>query len=175
MVRVGESVRRPAQPWTASVAALLGHLQEVGFGGAPRSLGIDDQGREVVTYLPSERTWPYAEEVLVATAQLLRRLHDALDGFAAPSGAVWALPRGGAAGLRFGHNDIGPLNTVYRDGLPYAFIDWELAGPAPALYDIVEAALNFVPLRPDHFCRSVGFSELPDRVPGCACSATRTA
>ena len=47
--------------------------------------------------------------------------------------------------------------------MPYAFIDWELAGPAPALHDLVQAALNFVPLRPDHFCRSVGFSELPDR------------
>lgn len=68
VVRVGNSVRRPAQPWTASVARLLRHLQKAGYDAAPRSLGIDELGREVVTYLPSEPTWPYTEEVLVAVA-----------------------------------------------------------------------------------------------------------
>lgn len=161
--RVGDTVRRPVQPWTPGVTALLRHLEEVGFDGAPRSLGVDDQGREVVTYLPSDPTWPYSEDVLVAVGRLVRRLHVALAGFAAPGDAVWALRHGDGVGFRFGHNDIGPPNTVYAGGVPYAFIDWELSGPAPALFDVVSAACNFVPLRPDHFCRAVGFSELPDR------------
>jgi len=65
--------------------------------------------------------------------------------------------------LPVGHNDIKPENTVYAGGLPCGFIDWELAGPSPPLSDVAWAAINFVPLRPDHFCRMVGFAEPPDR------------
>lgn len=162
-VRVGDTVRRPREPWTQSVHAVLRHLEKVGFDGAPRLLGIDERGREVLTYLPSEPTWPYTEKALVGTARLLRRLHDVLDGFTAPADAVWALPDSCGPGYRFGHNDVGPPNTVYADGVPYAFIDWELAGPGPGLQDVICAAVNVAPLRPDHFCRAVGFSELPDR------------
>ena len=44
----GDTVRRPAQPWTPSVTALLQHLQVVGLRGAPRALGVDGEHREVV-------------------------------------------------------------------------------------------------------------------------------
>ncbi|MEV1000555.1 hypothetical protein [Nonomuraea sp. NPDC050202] len=46
-VRIGETVHRPANPWTPSVHAVLAHLEEVGFEGAPRVLGFDEQGRAV--------------------------------------------------------------------------------------------------------------------------------
>jgi hypothetical protein len=36
VVRVGDTVRRPAGPWTPTVHALLGHLHAAGFRGAPR-------------------------------------------------------------------------------------------------------------------------------------------
>lgn len=39
LVRVGDTVRRPAGPWTDAVDALLRHLHDVGFPGAPRPLG----------------------------------------------------------------------------------------------------------------------------------------
>ncbi|TQS46049.1 hypothetical protein [Cryptosporangium phraense] len=43
VVRVGNTVRRPAGPWTDAVDALLLHLESVGFRGAPRALGRDEQ------------------------------------------------------------------------------------------------------------------------------------
>jgi hypothetical protein len=49
VVRVGDTVRRPAGAWTPAVHALLSHLDSVGFRGAPRPLGIDEHGREVLT------------------------------------------------------------------------------------------------------------------------------
>src|SRR3979490_123534 len=52
VVRVGAPVRRPAGPWTPAVHALLTHLHEAGFRGAPRPLGIDDRGREILTFVP---------------------------------------------------------------------------------------------------------------------------
>jgi len=51
VVRVGDTVRRPTGPHSAFVHALLMHLEAVGFAGAPRLLGMDDQGREILSYL----------------------------------------------------------------------------------------------------------------------------
>ncbi|GAB3971968.1 hypothetical protein GCM10027615_31900 [Plantactinospora veratri] len=51
VVRVGDTVRRNAGPWTPSVHALLRHLEYVGFTGSPRALGMDSRNREVLSYL----------------------------------------------------------------------------------------------------------------------------
>src|SRR3954468_24299772 len=52
LVRIRDPVRRPVGPWTAAVDALPTHLHAVGFTGAPRPLGRDAQGRQVVEYVP---------------------------------------------------------------------------------------------------------------------------
>jgi len=51
VVRVGDTVRRPAGFWSQSVHALLGHLNDVGYTGAPRTLGFDELGRHVLQYV----------------------------------------------------------------------------------------------------------------------------
>jgi hypothetical protein len=51
VVRVGDTVRRRMYPWSATIHRLLAHLEAVGFDRAPRFLGIDAQGREVLSYL----------------------------------------------------------------------------------------------------------------------------
>src|SRR5688500_18477396 len=84
VVRVGDTVRRRTGPWTTAVHALLAHLADVGFDGAPRVLGIDDQSREVLTYIAGEdgRSAPrYSDDTLIEEAQLLRSYHDAVRGF----------------------------------------------------------------------------------------------
>jgi hypothetical protein len=53
-VRAGDEVRRPAQPWTATVHSVLRHLEDAGFDGAPRARGLDEQGRERLTFLPGQ-------------------------------------------------------------------------------------------------------------------------
>lgn len=79
-VRVGDTVRRVPGGWTPSVHALLRHLQAVGFTGCPRVHGFDDQGREVLSYLPGEvvgtaRPWPvwvHSDDALCQIASWLR-------------------------------------------------------------------------------------------------------
>lgn len=59
--RIGGTIRRPVRRRTPSVHALLRHLERVGFPGAPRVLGIDTQGREILSLLPGQtapRPWP---------------------------------------------------------------------------------------------------------------------
>lgn len=38
----------------AYVQAVLLHLEAVGFEGAPRFLGVDDEGREILTYIEGD-------------------------------------------------------------------------------------------------------------------------
>jgi hypothetical protein len=52
--RVGDSVRRPWRPASPAARALLDHLADVGFEGAPRFLGIDGRGREMLSFIPGE-------------------------------------------------------------------------------------------------------------------------
>ena len=99
IVRIGDRVRRPAGPWTPAVHALLAHLAARGFTGAPRPLGFDEQGREVLTFLEGETVggrkprpaWVHAEETLVQVARWMRAYHQAVADFVPPPGAVEAL------------------------------------------------------------------------------------
>ena len=55
MQRVGETIVRPLGAWSATVHALLNHLEEKGFSFSPRVLELDaERGVEVLTYLEGE-------------------------------------------------------------------------------------------------------------------------
>src|SRR5438132_147348 len=56
IVRIGETLRRPLGPWTPPIHAFLRHLHASGFAAAPEVFGLDDQGREILSYIPGE-TW----------------------------------------------------------------------------------------------------------------------
>jgi hypothetical protein len=95
VVRVGDTVRRPQRSWSAATHTLLRHLEAVGFEGAPRFLGADSQGREVLSYIPGTAVvepypdWALSDEALVSVADLLRAYHDAASTFDA-SPHFWA-------------------------------------------------------------------------------------
>jgi hypothetical protein len=168
IVRSGDTVRRATGPWSPSVHALLRHLQAAGFDGAPRFLGIDDQGREVLTYIPGHVTTygppagMYTDTALATAAGLLRRFHDATTGFASTHPEGWRFQVGAPrTGPVICHNDPGPYNTVYRDGHPIAFIDWDFAAPAPREWDIAYALWRFVPLYDDPTCADLSWPVRP--------------
>jgi hypothetical protein len=95
IVRIGDTVRRPLRPFSLTVQAYLTHLRDAGFTSAPLPLGIDEQGREVLSFVPGEvHSHPIppeaaGDEVLVALARLVRVLHEASAGWVPPPGAVW--------------------------------------------------------------------------------------
>jgi hypothetical protein len=75
VVRVGDTVRRAAGPWTPAVHALLRHLRDAGFSGAPLPLGVDGDGREVLTFVPGAVPWPHHFELLEPWVRLWREGH----------------------------------------------------------------------------------------------------
>jgi Ser/Thr protein kinase RdoA (MazF antagonist) len=168
LARVGDTVRRSTGPWTPAVHAILRHLERVGFDGAPRVLGFDSRGREVLTYVPGDvpdGAGPdvVTERALSEVGRLLRRYHEAVSGFALPLGVEW---HGGAdpgPGDVVCHNDLAPRNTVFRGGIPVAFVDFDLASPAPPAWDVAHLAWQFVPLADDAGCTRQGWTSPPDR------------
>jgi Ser/Thr protein kinase RdoA (MazF antagonist) len=155
VVRVGDTVRRPLRPSSMATHALLEHLERMGFEGAPRLLGIDAQGREVLSYLPGETVtspypdWSMTDEALDSVAHLLREYHEAVADFR-PVGLTWAepVPSAYVTGL-ISHNDPNLDNVVFRDGVAVALIDFDLAGPGSPLWDVATAVRLWAPLRPD--------------------------
>jgi hypothetical protein len=160
VVRAGDTVRRPVGPHTPAVHALLRHFERAGFDGAPRALGVDGRGREMLTFVegkPGHAPLPDGDAVVAALGALLRRMHDAQAGFDPPAGALWHDgPLRPPAGPVVCHNDLYPPNVILRDGLPVALIDWDLAAPADVLYDVASAANHWVPLAHDARARRFG-------------------
>jgi Ser/Thr protein kinase RdoA (MazF antagonist) len=150
VVRIGDTVRRPVGPWTDTVDALLLHLHEVGFAGAPRPLGRDEQGRQVLEYVPGELgdesgTYPTTE--LTAIGRLLADFHDAVASFVPPASAVWNRVISSDAEEIICHNDAAPWNLV-RSPRGWVLIDWDAAGPGSRLWGLAYSAQSMAGLNP---------------------------
>ncbi|GAA0900902.1 hypothetical protein GCM10009574_087950 [Streptomyces asiaticus] len=134
VVRVGDTVRRPVGPHSPFVHRLLKHLENVGFDAAPRLLGTDDKGREILSFQHGEnrtdfRTRDWSPAQITAAAQLLRRLHDATADTPIADGEETVC-----------HNDFSPLNVAFVDGLPASAFDFDEAAPGPRARDLAYAA-----------------------------------
>ncbi|MEV0155045.1 phosphotransferase [Micromonospora sp. NPDC050686] len=149
VVRVGDTVRRSRPANADFVAALLRHLERAAPGLAPRHLGFDERGRQVLGHVDGRVPWrePVAAEflsdaALTRLAELIRTLHDACAGTALAGGAETVC-----------HLDLSPKNTVYRDSpagpLPVALLDWDLAAPGRRIEDVAFAAWHFARLGGD--------------------------
>ncbi|WP_412519445.1 aminoglycoside phosphotransferase family protein [Actinomadura madurae] len=154
VVRVGETVRRPLRAHSPAVHGVLRHLEAVGFDGAPRVLGIDEVGREVLSWVPGEvpdrplEAQYVSEDVLRGVGRLLRRYHEAVASYEAPAGAPWDGETSNLDGEPevIGHCDVTPENVVFRGGAPCALIDFDLARPTTRLFDVVTALRHWGPI-----------------------------
>lgn len=119
---------------------------------APRFLGIDEQGRQVVSYLEGtvirQPRWQHDDREnakrLGELASVLRSLHDVTESFRPPrqSSPRRPLPIPGSV---WTHGDPGYPNVVYRHSRVAGLIDWEFAAPADPICD--PAALLAVGVR----------------------------
>jgi hypothetical protein len=157
VVRVGSSVRRPTGPWTASVHALLRHLEQRGFAHAPRVVGLDEQGRESLTFVeglvvhPGHDSLTASDGALSEIAGIIRAYHDVVTGFANDEAHVWGEHGSDPVGPPelICHNDLAPWNLVHGPDGAWTFIDWDLAAPGRRAWDLAWALLGFVSLMPD--------------------------
>ncbi|KQY58582.1 aminoglycoside phosphotransferase [Aeromicrobium sp. Root495] len=163
VTRIGRTVRRPTGPWTPAVHELLAYLEAQGLRGVPDVEGIDDEGREVLSYVegrgvPADEV--VLDSVLVEAVEWLREYHDVVEGFR-PSGVrPW---RGGEAELQDGqvicHHDPGAYNWIIQSGHFVAMIDWDMAGPGRRVDDLAFLVWTGIPLY-----RDIGVEEAARRL-----------
>lgn len=160
VVRIGGTVRRPVGPWTPAVHALLQHVVDRGFDAAPTAMGIDAEGREILTFIAGEvSNYPLSAgasstSALVSAAQLLRRYHDATVDYAQDHQTGWMLP-GRSPVEVICHGDFAPYNCVLAGERAIAIIDFDTAHPGPRTWDVAYSVYRWAPLtapdNPDGF------------------------
>ena len=149
--RVGRTVRRPTGPWTPAVHELLAHLDNEGLRGVPAVLGIDNQNREILSYVEGRGVQVDQEIVLDSVLKeaviWLRDYHHSVEGFRPEGSRIW---RGGEVSLRSDeiicHNDPGAYNWIIQGGHFVSMIDWDVAGPGKPIDDLAFLAWTAIPL-----------------------------
>lgn len=137
VVRVGDTVRRPQTANSTFVRRLLRHLADKRFGASPAFLGIDEFGRDILSFIEGDVPADLAchdDGALWTAASMIRRFHD----IGAEMVPTLSHRRSGIETIC--HNDLSPCNFVFRDGTPIAIIDFDAAAAGPRLLDLGYAA-----------------------------------
>jgi hypothetical protein len=169
VVRVGDTVRRSAGPWTPTVHALLRHVRSKGFRFAPEPYGYDDAGREILDYVPGDTVgdvypwpkWVWSETLLEQIGRATAEYHAAVADFHPPDNVTWQWPRTGDSQL-ICHHDLAPYNVVTEGGDLAAIIDWDLAAPGSVQSELAFIAWQWVPLWQPETARALGWEKPPD-------------
>jgi hypothetical protein len=172
VVRIGDTVRRTAGPWTPTIHELLRHIRARGFSLAPEPLGVEEAGREVLRFIPGttigwQLPWPEAvrrDDLLAEFGRAVAAYHRAVADFR-PTGPVpW---QSGLAALGpdeiVCHHDLAPYNVVLDGDNVAGIIDWDLAAPGTSRFDLAFVAWQWVPLHGPQVTRRMGWNRPPDR------------
>lgn len=154
--RAGDTVIRPAGPWSLAVHDLLHYLENRGFPYSPIALSIGaDRHKEVLSYIEGDvamRPWPaclLAKEGIIAVSQMLLKYHRLVVDYVPKPKSVWRVPSAlWQEGMIIRHGDLGPWNIVWRSGELAGLIDWDFAEPGYIAEDLAQAAWDCVPLYP---------------------------
>lgn len=148
--RSGNMVRREVKPESPKVHTLLKHLEQKGFYHAPKFLGIDEKGREILSFIGGEagnyplKNYMLADDALSEIAKMQRRYHDAVSDF--PLDDWMPIDNTPAQREVLCHNDFAIYNIIFQHERPVGIIDFDVAGPGPRLWDIAYTLYTCVPL-----------------------------
>jgi len=150
--RVGETVRRVLTEDRTQIHRLLKHLESKNFPYAPRFLGIDDKGRETLSFIEGEvgnyplKEYMWSDEALKEIARIQRAYHDAVSDFPFDQGDWPPIDLTPDAPEIICHNDFAIYNLVFDKEKPAGVIDFDVAAPGPRLWDIVYTLYTCVSL-----------------------------
>jgi len=143
VVRKGDLVFRKPASENKLYREVLGHLNEKEFPYAPTFLGVDDSGRDILSYIPGSTllgvTYNIAQ--LRACMTILRGFHDCCAQIASPTYETIC------------HRDFSPWNTIFRNDKPVGIIDFDEVQHGYRVHDFAYFLWTFLDL---------GTTEVPD-------------
>lgn len=146
-------VIRPRKEWSVSVQKFLRFLRDKNVDYVPEPLGFDEDGNEVVSYLPGE-VYDYplpplllTTKSIVSAGKLLRDFHDKGADFLNQlnGNEIWMLNYDTPYEVMC-HSDFAPYNVTTEDGLAKGIIDFDTLMPGSRMWDLAYGAYRWAPL-----------------------------
>jgi hypothetical protein len=149
--RSGDTIRRELKSDSPKIHKLLKHLENKGFSYAPKFLGIDEKGREILSFIEGEagnyplKEYMWSNDVLNEIAKMLRLYHDSVMDFSIEESwqSIDNTPQPFEV---LCHNDFAIYNLIFNQERPIGIIDFDVAGPGPRLWDIAYTLYTCIPL-----------------------------
>ncbi|MFF0826735.1 phosphotransferase [Brevibacillus sp. NPDC003359] len=148
--RFGNTVRREVKPESKNIHELLKHLERTGYPYAPKFLGIDEKGREILSFIEGEpghaplKEYMQSNAALQEIAKMLRLYHDSVSDFLFDD--QWhSLDHTPEPREVICHNDFAMYNIIFHQQRPIGIIDFDVAAPGPRLWDIAYTLYTCVP------------------------------
>ncbi len=169
--RMGDTVRRPAGPWTPTVHSVLRQLRDRGFDLAPMPVSFDKK-YEILSYLPGETAepepwpaWVWSDDLLCDAAHAARALHDASEGVDVGESPIWRMANLDSSAFANGdrlvicHNDFAPYNVVAVEGRLVGIFDWDLMTLGSRVADLAFMTWQWVPLHHGKLAEQLGYAD----------------
>jgi len=124
------------------VHEFLNHLEKYNFSFAPKFIRIDEEGREVLSFIEGvvPNGYIFNNQQLIQSVKILRQLHDV----AAKSHLCQNQET-------ICHNDFSPWNIIFQNELPVGIIDFDEAAPGNRIDDLAYFIWTFLELGNEKF------------------------
>jgi thiamine kinase-like enzyme len=120
VVKVGNTVRRPAKRNSEYANQVLVFLEKKRFIHSSRYLGKDEENRDIFSYVEGfvpDDLGGTTDQQLHSFMKIVRKFHDVSQTFVNNGTLVLC------------HDDLSPCNVVFRDDYPFVIIDWDDVHP----------------------------------------------
>lgn len=133
VIKIGNTIHRSQGPNSKFVHNLLTQLDQQNFSYSPKFLGIDEKGREILSYIYGEvptgdHRWTM--EQVISVVHIMKKFHEATDHTIC-------------------HHDIAPWNVVLKNNIPVALIDFDEASVGDCIDDLAYFLWTFLELGGD--------------------------
>ncbi|MEL6656169.1 MAG: aminoglycoside phosphotransferase family protein [Bacteroidota bacterium] len=137
VLKIGDEVHRTRSSNHEFIQRILRFLEHSNFSYSPRFLGIDQKGREILTFIEGEvpREFALSLQQKIDAIKILRKLHDVLAKCDAKG-----------ASETICHNDFAPWNIIVKNDKVVGVIDFDESAPGDRIDDIAYFIWTFLDL-----------------------------
>jgi thiamine kinase-like enzyme len=151
VLKQGNHVLRPIEPWSKNIHRLLVHFQNHGLP-VPKIIKTDNK-YEYLEYINGEIIHPnkWNNDLLVEIAKLVKAIHESAKTFTSNKKMEWKpwYLRELENLTLCSHGDIAPWNVITKKNEIVGLIDWEYGGPIDPIIELARVCWLFPQLVDD--------------------------